>query len=56
MTNPVDPKKLKSHQLIRGISLHEMEIIDVVAVEELMLQVEQIFEEAEELWRWMYNE
>ena len=55
MTNPIDPNNLKSRQLDHGVSLEGVEISDVVAVEELMLQVEQIFVEAEELWRWMYN-
>ena len=56
MTNPIDHKNLKSHQFDHGLSLEGVESGDVLAVEELLIRVEEIFEEAEELWRWMYNE
>jgi hypothetical protein len=56
MTNPIDPKNLKPPQFNHGVSLEGVEISDSAATEELLLRVDRIFEEAEELWRWMYNE
>ncbi len=54
--NPIDPRNLKSRQFDRGVSFEGAENDDAVAVEELRLRLERIFEEAEELWRWMYDE
>lgn len=51
-----DPRNMKTQQINNGATVEEEEIGELAPSEELMLRVEQIFEEAEELWRWMYNE
>jgi hypothetical protein len=56
MTNSIDPKSMKSQQGSDDVSLEGAEIGNVAPSEDLMLRVEQIFEEAEELWQWMYNQ
>jgi hypothetical protein len=56
MTNSIDPKSMKWQPLKDGASLEGVQIGDLAPSEELMLRVEQIFEEAEELWQWMYND
>jgi len=55
MTNSVDPKGNGSHDIDHGPSADSKEVADLAPSEDLALRVEQIFEEAEELWQWMYN-
>jgi len=47
---------MKAQQVNDGAALEGEEIGDLAPSEDLMLRVEQIFEEAEELWQWMYNQ
>lgn len=54
--NSRDPKNLKSNQTNDDPVLDNDKITGLAPSEELMLRVGQIFEEAEELWRWMYDE
>ncbi len=56
MTNSIDPENMKSQQFNESNKFEGAEIGDLAPSEELMLRVEQIFEEAEELWQWMYSD
>jgi hypothetical protein len=55
MTNSVDPKDNKHRNIDDHPSDHSKEIAELAPSEDLTLRVEQLFEEAEELWQWMYN-
>jgi hypothetical protein len=55
MTNPVNPKGNRPHDVDDDPSAKSKAVSDLAPSEDLALRVEQIFEEAEELWQWMYN-
>jgi len=55
MTNPVDPKANRKRDIDGDPSVNSREVAFLAPSEDLTLRVEQIFEEAEELWQWMYN-
>ena len=55
MTNSVDPKGNRSNDIDDDPSAGAKEIAELAPSEDLTLRVEQLFEEAEELWQWMYN-
>jgi hypothetical protein len=54
--NSIDPRSMKTTRINNGAAVEGEEIGELAPSEDLMLRVEQIFEEAEELWQWMYNE
>lgn len=54
--NSVDPRSMKTQQANNDAAVEGKEIGELPPSEELMLRVEQIFEEAQELWKWMYDE
>lgn len=54
--NSIDPKNMRPQQINDGGAVEGDDIGELAPSEDLMLRVEQIFEEAEELWRWMYND
>lgn len=51
MANSVDPKENTDDDR----STEAKDIGELPPSEDLTLRVEQLFEEAEELWQWMYN-
>jgi len=55
MTNSVDPKGNAPRKIDDHPSSEPKEIGELAPSEDLTLRVEQLFEEAEELWQWMYN-
>ena len=55
MTNSVDPKGNRPHDIDDDSSAESINVAEIAPSEDLTLRVEQIFEEAEELWQWMYN-
>jgi hypothetical protein len=55
MTNSVDPKGNRRHDIHDDSSAESVKVAEIAPSEDLTLRVEQIFEEAEELWQWMYN-
>jgi|GEM_PF-5920062 len=55
MTNSVDPKGNRPHDIDDDSSAESIKVAEIAPSEDLTLRVEQIFEEAEELWQWMYN-
>lgn len=55
MTNSVDPKENKPHNIDDDRSTKAKDIAELAPSEDLTLRVEQLFEEAEEWWQWMYN-
>jgi len=55
MTNSVDPKGKRPHRIDDDSSAESTKVAEIAPSEDLTLRVEQIFEEAEELWQWMYN-
>lgn len=54
--NSTDPRSMRTPPTRSNATAEEAEIAELAPSEELMLRVEQIFEEAEELWVWMYND
>jgi hypothetical protein len=56
MTNSVDPKGNRPHDIDDDSSAESINVAEIAPSEDLTLRVEQIFEEAEELWQWMYSE
>ena len=56
MMNSNDPRNIKTQRIKNGPAVESEEIGELAPSEDLVLRVEQIFEEAEELWQWMYNE
>ena len=55
MTNSSDPKANKPRDIDDDSSAESVKVAEIAPSEDLTLRVEQIFEEAEELWQWMYN-
>jgi hypothetical protein len=55
MTDSVDPKGKRPHDIDEDSSAGSIKVAEIAPSEDLTLRVEQIFEEAEELWQWMYN-
>ena len=55
MTNSLDPKGNRPYENDDDSSAETINVAEIAPSEDLTLRVEQIFEEAEELWQWMYN-
>ena len=55
MTNPVSPEENRPHDIDDDRSAKSKEVAEIAPSEDLTLRVEQLFEEAEELWQWMYD-
>jgi hypothetical protein len=51
----VHPRSTKPQKTNHGNSSQLDNADEIAPSEELMLRVEQIFEEAEQLWNWMYD-
>jgi hypothetical protein len=52
----IDPGELKPENTKDGNVKAEDVIGEIAPSEDLTLRVEQIFEEAEQLWQWMHND
>ena len=55
MKNLAEPGSTNSPKTNKDATVDGFELCEFPPSEELMLRVEQIFEEAEELWKWMYE-
>jgi hypothetical protein len=56
MTKSVHPEENEPRNANRHPSADPREIAELAPSEDLTLRVEQLFEEAEQLWQWMYGE